>query len=252
MLFGAVIGVCVQAIVSLVVGMRLLALARRSRQFPELALAIETLVLPALGYPLLLVTVLLEALSLPGVAPVYFVTLSAMMAAISMNYFFTWRVFRPGSKWALVVCGAGVWLLLAPVGGVVAHVEASGIEAGIRNASAWTFPLVASVLASYGWTAVESFRYFLNARRRLRIGLIEPAVCNRFLLWALASGTWLSVGIVSGFLLAMGLNPLSHAPFTVCVGAAGLVNSICMILCFMPPARYLDWLQRRAAAPAGA
>jgi hypothetical protein len=252
MLFGAVIGVCVQSIVSLVVGLRLLALARRSRQFPELALAIETLVLPALGYPLLLLAVLLEELSLPGVAPVYFVTLSAMMVAISMNYFFTWRVFRPGSAWALVVCGVGVWLLLAPVGGVVAHVEASGIEAGIRNASAWTFPLVSSVLASYGWTAAESFRYFLSARRRLRLGLVEAAVCNRFLLWALATGTWLSVGALSGVLLGLGLNPLNHGPFTVCVGIAGLTNSVCMTLCFMPPERYLAWLRRRAVARAGA
>jgi hypothetical protein len=41
---------------------------------------------------------------------------------------------------------------------------------------------------------------------------------------------------------------LSHGLFTLCVGATGLVNSVCMMLCFMPPERYLEWLRRRAAA----
>jgi hypothetical protein len=30
------------------------------------------------------------------------------------------------------------------------------------------------------------------------------------------------------------------------------MNSVCMILCFMPPDRYLAWLRRRAPAMQGA
>jgi hypothetical protein len=251
MLFAAVIGLCAQAIVSLAVGMRLLALARRSRQFPELALAIMTL-MPALGYPAMLVVILLERLSLPGVTPIYFVTVSVMMVAVSMNYFFTWRVFRPDRAWAVVLCGLGVWLLLAPVGGVAAHVEASGIDAGIRNAWAFTIPIVSASLFSFAWTAAESFHYFLGASRRMRLGLCDPAVCNRFLLWALASMSWLSAGSLAAFLLGLGVNPLSNGLFTASVGVAGLVNSLCMTLCFMPPERYIGWLQRRAVAPTAA
>ena len=99
-----------------------------------------------------------------------------------------------------------------------------------------------------GWTSVESFRHFLSSRRRLRLGLSEASVCNRFLLWAMASGGWVCVSVLAGILLALAENPLEGGIFTLCVGVTGLVNSVCMSLCFMPPARYLEWLRRRAAA----
>jgi hypothetical protein len=248
----ALIGMGLQAIVSLAVGLRLMALARRTRRFPELALGIETLMLPALGYPSLMVAVGLERLSMPGVAPVFFVGVSAAMVAASMNYLFTWRVFRPGAGWAALLCGVGIWLVFAPIGGIVAHVATSGIDQGLHESSLWTFPLVSSVLTAFGWTGGESFRYFLNAKRRMRLGLTEAPVCNRFLLWALASGAWFSLAALAGSLLLLGVSPLDSVLFTLCLGAAGLVNSVCMMLCFMPPESYLDWLRRRAAALPGA
>jgi hypothetical protein len=59
-----------QAVVSLVVGVRLLALARRTRRFPEFALSIATLSLPAVGYPSSLVAVACETSWLPGTVPI--------------------------------------------------------------------------------------------------------------------------------------------------------------------------------------
>jgi hypothetical protein len=237
-----------QAIVSLVVGLRLLALARGTRRFPELALSMETLLTTAVGYPLLMVAVWLEWMRLPGVAPVFFVAVSIMMVAVSMNYYFTWRVFRPGSVPAVILCLVGTWLLLAPLGGVTTHIAASGIDQGIRNAPVWTTPIVSSVLVAFGWTTGESFLYFRSSRRRLRLGLTEAAVCNRFLLWALAKGAYLGMASLAAFLLILGVNPLGYSSFTVCMAVAGFVYSVCMILCFMPPESYLDWLNRRATA----
>jgi hypothetical protein len=228
--------------------MRLMGLARRSRRFPELALSLETLLMPALGYPSLMLAVGLERLGLPGVALVVFFSLSVIMVAGLMNYYFTWRVFRPDATWAGIVCGLATWLLLAPLGAFAVHIELSGINAGIHNAQGWTYPLVLTGLCGMGWTSVESFHYYLMSRRRLRIGLAEAPVCNRFLLWALASGGWVCLSTLSAILLALGVNPLSHGLFTLCVGATGLVNSVCMTLCFMPPASYLEWLRRRATA----
>ena len=252
MYFVALIGMGLQAVVSLAVGIRLMSLARRSRRFPELALSIETLLMPALGYPSLMLAVGLERMGLPGVVPVFFVAVSAIMGAGLMNYFFTWRVFRPDEAWAGIVCGLGTWLTLAPIGGVAVHIGASGIDAGIQNAQNWTFPIMLAGLSGFGWTSVESFRYFLSSRRRLRLGLSEAAVCNRFLLWALASGAWLCLALLAGFLLVLGVNPLSNGLFTLCLGVTGLLNSVCLTLCFMPSERYLEWLRQRAAAMQGA
>jgi hypothetical protein len=240
----ALLGMSLQTIVSLAVGIRLMALARRSRRFPELALSLVTLLMPALGYPSLMLAVGLEQLSLPGVVPVFFVALSAIMAAGLMNCFFTWRVFRADAIWAGVACALATWLLLAPVGALTVHVGLGGIDAGIRNADGWTALPILTGLCGMGWTSVESLRYYLVSRRRLLLGLADAAVSNRFLLWALASGAWACVTALGGVVLVLGVNPLNHGLFTLCVGLTGLVNSVCLTLCFMPPERYLAWLRR--------
>src|SRR5262245_6559342 len=148
-----------------------MGLARRSRRFPELALSLETLLMPAVGYPSLVIAVALERLGLPGVVPVLFVGLSATSAAGLMNYYFTWRVFHPNDAWAGIACGLATWLLLAPVGAFAVHVQLGGIEAGLQSARAWTLPMLTTGLCGMAWTSVESFRYFLSYRRRLRLGL---------------------------------------------------------------------------------
>ena len=242
----------IQAIVSLVVGVRLLALARRTLRFPEFALSAATLLAPAAGYPLVLAAVALERLEQPGVALLFLFALSAMFAAVSMNYFFTWRVFRPDARRAVALCAVGTWLMLTPAGAIAAHVEMHGIDAGLQSARGWCFTVIAASLVAYGWTGVESLRYYLTSRRRLHLGLVEAPVCNRFFLWALASGAWLVCAALAGVVLVRGLNPLGDALFTLFLGAGGLVNSVSMVLCFLPPQRYLDWLTRRAAALHGA
>lgn len=242
----------IQVAVSLAVGMRLLSLARRTRHFPEMALSLGSLVLPAIGYPALLVAVALEGLGLPGAPPVFFVGLSFTAAAVSMNYFFTWQVFRPGVAWSVILCCVGTWLLVAPVGGVVAHVSTLGIDAGIRSARSWTLAVVFSALASYGWAALESGLYYRMARRRLRLGLVDADVCNRFLLWAVALGAFFALAGLSAGQLVLGLNPIESRLFSVSLGFAGLLNSVAMALCFMPPAGYRAWLARRAVAAQGA
>jgi hypothetical protein len=244
----SLLGVGLQALVSLMVGVRLASLARRTGRFPELALSFATLLIPAVGYPAALVAMALERAHLPGVTPVFFIAVSAMLIGVCLYYFFTWRVFRPDAAWGGVLCALGSWLMLGGAGAATGHVELRGnIDAGIRGATGWASLTVGGVLAAYAWNTFESFRYFLNARRQLRLGLIEPAVCNRFLLWSMSTGGWLVLAIAGGVALLAGQNPLQSAGFSFSVGVAGLVNSACNTLCFMPPQWYLDWLSRPRA-----
>ena len=232
----------IHTIVSLVVGLRLASIARRARRFPELALSLTTLLGTVIGYPLALLAIGLERGGLPGVAPLFFLAASVMMTGVSMNYFFTWRVFRPDQPWAVVLCGLGVWMLFAPVGAVAVHVGLHGIDGGIQSSLVWVALAVGAALGGYAWTAFESFRYYRSSRRRLRLGLIEASVSNRFLLWSLASSGFLAIVITAGVTVLFGHNPLQSAGFSLAVGVLGLVNSACNVLCFMPPQWYLDWL----------
>ncbi|HXK26047.1 MAG TPA: hypothetical protein VMS55_25495 [Myxococcota bacterium] len=238
----ALLGFGLHTIVSLVVGLRLAAIARRTRRFPELALSLTTLLGTVIGYPLALLAIGLERGGLPGVAPLFFLAASVMMTGVSMNYFFTWRVFRPDEPWAVVLCGLGVWMLAAPIGAVAVHIGFHGIDAGIQSSFVWVALAVGAALGGYAWTAFESFRYYLSSRRRLRLGLIEASVSNRFLLWSLASSGFLAIVITAGITVLLGQNPLQSAGFSLAVGVLGLVNSACNVLCFMPPRWYLNWL----------
>jgi hypothetical protein len=246
------LGVGVQAVVSLLVGVRLASLARRTGRFPELALSLATLLMPVVGYPSALVAIVLERAQLPGVTPVFFVAVSAMMIGVSMYYAFTWRVFRPAAAWAPLLWALGSWVMLGSAGAATGHVELRGtIDAGVQSALSWAVFTVAAVIVAYAWNTFEAFRYYLNARRQLRLGLVEPVVCNRFLLWSMSTGGWLVLAVVATVgLVASGQNPLRSAGFSLAVGAVGLVNAACNTLCFMPPRWYLDWLSRPRAAQA--
>jgi hypothetical protein len=246
----SLLGVGVQAIVSLLVGVRLASLARRTGRFPELALSVATLLMPVVGYPAALVAIALERAHLPAVTPVFFIAVSAMMIGVSMYYAFTWRVFRPNAAWAAMLWALGTWLMLGSAGAATGHLELAGsIDAGVKSAMGWATVTVTAVVAAYTWNTLESFRYYRSARRQLRLGLVEPAVCNRFLLWSMSTGGWLVLAVVASVgLVTSGRNPLESAGFSLAVGAVGLVNSACNTLCFMPPRWYLDWLVRPQAA----
>jgi hypothetical protein len=174
-------------------------------------------------------------------------------------YVFTWKTFRPGAAWAhaLVVVATAVfaatWMFQAATGRftlVVMPGPAFWIE---RTFFCGTFV----------WAAAESFRYHAALRRRLRIGLAEPALVNRFWLW----GAWAT---------ATGLLALSELlariayvwitgetqvvlvdramPIIVAtVAATSTVGSVAVALLwltFFPSRRYLEWIERRPLAGA--
>ena len=49
-------------------------------------------------------------------------------------------------------------------------------------------------VAPYYWLAAESLSYWSAARRRVRIGLADPLVTNRFLLLGLWAVAWAAMG----------------------------------------------------------
>jgi hypothetical protein len=51
--------------------------------------------------------------------------------------------------------------------------------------SPWFWFEWVGMLAPFVWAGVEGFAQYVQARRRVRLGLCDPIVCNRFLLWGL-------------------------------------------------------------------
>ena len=85
-------------------------------------------------------------------------------------------------------------------------------------------------------------------RRRLRLGLADPLVTNRFLLWGLGIGAAgvgslisVSVQVVSGF-------SMSEIPaLTLSNSMFGLASAVLMWVAFVPPAAWRRYILGQAA-----
>lgn len=169
---------------------------------------------------------------------------------------FTRRTFRPEAAWAqrLVLALGGAMVLSFAGTGWLEH-----FALRVLNGPAYWLGFVARV-AGLVWLAIESFRYRGLLRRRLRLGLVEPLVANRFLLWGLWAVTaillnasdplarvwyWTITGTTEVFV------PEAGRPIVVAMMAAtsalGLAAAAMLFLTFFPTAGYRRWIAARHA-----
>lgn len=233
------IGGAAYCIVALVIGVRLIGLSIRTRELPELLIGIAVLLLAGVGYPLSA-----AARQAPGLAEATRTALGAtagILAAVGLvaNTAFTWTLFRRGVGWANA-------LLAGISGGILALLLAQSVGGGWAQGERFWNSLPILIAISYGWAFVECGRYSLLLRRRLRLGIAEPVVANRFALYAAATGLALVTNLV-GYVfwmthVEMITNPLGGALLFV----LGTGSSTLMMLAFLPPRAYLAWVRARA------
>jgi hypothetical protein len=92
---------------------------------------------------------------------------------------FSWRVFRSEAGWAKTlfwVIGATLVLGLS-----VAAIEGDWEGAHPLTYKGFWFEWVGGLIP-FCWLAAESLRTYIMTRRRVKIGLSDPVVCNRFFL----------------------------------------------------------------------
>jgi hypothetical protein len=252
-------------LLSLVIGVRLLRLSRRLGGGPELWLGLFFLIASFLGMGLSHLVYMSwadAALALPE--PIGSVLnagyLFGTTAGMGCLYVFTRLTFRPGERWArLLVAAVSVTMLIGFLG--------IGLTDGYRlrlvpGAAYWiTWAARTSVFL---WLLIESFRYWSLLRRRLRLGLAEPLLTNRFLLW----GVWATTLFVTGQ-----IDPLARIWYVRMYGASEqlvpelgqsivlwmvTVSSVLLILAmstlyltFFPTASYCRWIEARSRSVLG-
>jgi hypothetical protein len=172
--------------VSLAVGARLLLLWRRTHGLPELLLGLGVILTAGLGYGLMIGTSLVRmAVGEPGFVLTCTNTVGWLLhdTGVTLVVGFVLHVFRPRVRWArLVACllVAVLWLglLLYGLEGGFSHGRSEGFGFWVSFAAIGVYPL---------WGAVEAFLYWRRMQRRREIGLADPVLTNRFLLWSVAS-----------------------------------------------------------------
>jgi hypothetical protein len=164
----------------------------------------------------------------------------SLLLGASMLATFTWRVFRPTEPWARMLFACIVaGLAVGHLGGALA-----AFEPGSRLGPAFTWTGIGFRVAAYTWACCEATREYAAARRRCALGLADPLVANRMLLWAVGIGAVLAIWIHEGVTLVTGRGPASF----LVVALLGFVCSGALSFAFFPPASY----RRRFAAAGGA
>jgi hypothetical protein len=218
-----------------VVGGRLLWVARRTREAPELAMGLAFVVSGAIGFPLLIAGQ--AALQANGPNPT-----SHLFMALGAAFTFSgyvglgvgcWRIFRPAARWPLVPITAGTLVLLAVC--TLVATSSTPAEAPRRELVMWGGVCIGAL--TFAWNATESFLLYAQLRRRLALGLADPEIVNRVLMWG--AGTVAAFGMtLHGLLLRALLGPVVSDGHRLVSSLFGLVAAVAIWLAFFPPAAY--------------
>jgi len=230
-----------------VVGARLLSAAVCARELPDFVVGFSLFMLSAIAYPLILLGGSGD-LSLEAAKLVTILSTTALVLGWAGVFFFTQRVFRPRESWAAALASAGVAMLLYGLVAGVPYFQRATDRAALTSSESPALWVECAAVLAYAWTAFEGFRCWAQARRRLRLGLADPLVVNRFLLWGwIGVASLLSTAPSLAITLAGG-NGATSAAARLCTALGGLAASLALQLAFLPPAAYRRWLSGGAAA----
>lgn len=165
------------------------------------------------------------------------------MLGISCNYLFTWYVFRRGRRWALALIGA---LAVAQLVALFGHGAAGTFQTGVAH-PLWFWIEFTARVASPIWLGAEAFGYYGRMKRRVDLGMADAVVANRFLLWAIASGTGTLFLLTSVPPLYLGQGSRLAALDLMAFAAFGLATAGSYWLAFFPPEAYRRWIELRAS-----
>jgi hypothetical protein len=238
------IGFAAFLVASLTAGVRLVALWRRNGQLPELLIGLGVLGIGPVGFGFITFGQILDADHATAARVVYALGLFAASGGAFAKYVFNYKVYHPHSravKYLTWVAGAA---LLACFGGAW---TANGFAAIHFIDTSYFFRTLLQI-GCLLWGSFEALRYWRMMRRRMRLGLADAVVTNRFFLWGLGAGA-AGIGTAVGFTaqLVIGRPPLEIPWATLSSSLHGLVAAVAMWLAFLPSEAYRRFIQRRAA-----
>jgi len=239
----AFIGELISAFVYLYVGMRMLRLSSRTGEVPERLLGAMFLV-TGISFLLYDLPIILDNESLW--TPLSFAGRVAYLPAPVLLAVFTHRVFCPEGVWSGWMAYGSAVLLVAGVGGSVW----SGDLEGFSVSSPWFWAEWVGYTVPYAWAGAEALAHHRRARRRLRLGLCDPLVCNRYLLWGCFGAMQLLVcfAVIPEY-VEYEQGGAFTAMWDALISAGELLSLALIWLIFFSPAFYQRWIQGAAAVP---
>jgi hypothetical protein len=235
---------------SLVVGLRILLLARRTRQLPELVIGLSLFLAGGIAYPLIVLARM--AVAWPESVRVGLFSLSMLLSGIGTlcACLFNQRVFRPDAGWAkaLVLGTACVQAALMGFQVVTPGITAAALHnegLGVRLfTTGHGVPLL--------WASIESFRYAAQLARRVKLGLADPVIADRVRLWGISMASSLAINLAATIAALRGIDFAATALGAIVIAPLGLIAAGSVFLAFLPPQAYLRRVAARATGAARA
>lgn len=238
MAFLAQIGVAAFLVMSSVIGFRVLLVARRTRRLPDLAMGLGLLLNGAVGYALVAVGLGLPSCPESLAGPTTQAGIMTLSLGSGALWWFTWRVFRPGRIWSILVFASAASLL---AGSFVIVAFGEGFDRSSLH-GVWYWVGFATRAAAFAWFSAEAFLYYRLMLRRARYGLTSRIDANAFLLWGTATACAFLMYAFTALGLSLGRASLP-APIVLGQCLAGLTAAGAIYLPLFPPAWYRRLLQ---------
>lgn len=226
--------------VAFLVAVHLLRLAARTGQLPELLIGLSLLVGGGIGYPGSVAARALaqtspDLASRLAIAGVLGLALSAWAMLLCWNV-----IYHRGQRWSRNTVVATTVLLFVVLVERLATMGAAGVTTSNSGYVGW---LLAGTLP-YLFNGVSGLRYHARMSRRIPLGLADPIVANRILLWSTTSLVVVAQYAYSlcGLLLGSAFAAMS----TAVIGSLGLSIALLLTLAFFPPQPFSRWVQARA------
>ncbi|HXV36706.1 MAG TPA: hypothetical protein VEC18_06145 [Myxococcota bacterium] len=226
------------------VGVRVLATASRGAGEPARLLG-RYLLLAGISYALYTVPLMFETGDL--FTPITYAGRVIYNVSVYFALEFTRSVFRGRETWARGLVTALMLALIVGVG--VSSMQ--GQWDGYTVSSPWFWCEWLGYTLTPLWIGIEGLLAHASARRRARLGLCDPIVANRYLLWGLFGMIQVFASLV---IVPMYAGYEENQQFTLAgdaaLGGLEMLAAGVAWLAFCTPRYYGAWIARRAAAAA--
>ena len=243
----AYIGEVISAVVYLFVGARLYRLSRRTGHAPETLIAASFL-LWMLAYAIW--DIPYAFVDSAELVPAFYSYASLIALALGslVFAFFIRAVFRPDARWATALVVVIAVSILAGLVGTAWVGDWAGIDLLTHP---WYWLDFFGSIAPITWMGVEGFAQYFKTRKQLKLGLCDPMVCNRFLLWGIAGALWT---ILEAIVAASDLVYALSGQWSELLGAAIAIFEFIPVaiiwFVFFPPDFYCRWIEGRGKSAA--
>ncbi len=238
------LGSAAASLVYFVLGVRLIRLGIRTRSASEWLLGLTFLAWTVSYAPWAIAVALQDQLALESQVLIAS-RIASNLGGIGIA-FFPLLAFRRGSTWAKrLSVSIAICLMVGTVGS--SWVGDSGGVDPLTNAW-WWLEWIGTIAPSI-WIGAEGLNHYGTSRTRVRLGLCEPIVGHRYLLWGIAGGFWALLDFVTvGHYVEFWVTRSWSATWDIFIGFCEIAALAMIWLAYFAPAYYQRRINRSAVS----